>query len=148
MLYLGFVGLTALGFKVVPNGFVPAQDKYYLIGVAQLPSGSSLDRTEAVVKEMSRLALMEPGVENVVAFPGTLSEWKYVNLPNSALMFAMLKPFDERTDPSLSANAIAERLMGKFSQIPDGFVGIFPPPPVPGLGSMGVLKYKSKIGLT
>ncbi|MDO1698234.1 efflux RND transporter permease subunit, partial [Escherichia coli] len=82
--------------------------------------------TEAVVKEMSRLALMEPGVENVVAFPG-LSVNGPVNLPNSALMFAMLKPFDERTDPSLSANAIAERLMGKFSQIPDGFVGIFPP---------------------
>lgn len=139
VLYLGFVGLTALGFKVVPNGFVPAQDKYYLIGVAQLPSGSSLDRTEAVVKEMSRLALMEPGVENVVAFPG-LSVNGPVNLPNSALMFAMLKPFDERTDPSLSANAIAERLMGKFSQIPDGFVGIFPPPPVPGLGSMGGFK--------
>lgn len=57
-------------------------------------------------------------------------------------MFAMLKPLDERTDPSLSANAIAERLMGKFSQIPDGFVGIFPPPPVPGLGSMGALRYK------
>lgn len=141
VLYLGFVGLTALGFKVVPNGFVPAQDKYYLIGVAQLPSGASLDRTEAVVKEMSRLALMEPGVENVVAFPG-LSVNGPVNLPNSALMFAMLKPFDERTDPSLSANAIAERLMGKFSQIPDGFVGIFPPPPVPGLGSMGALRYK------
>lgn len=138
-LYLGFVGLTALGFKVVPNGFVPAQDKYYLIGVAQLPSGASLDRTEAVVKEMSRLALLEPGVENVVAFPG-LSVNGPVNLPNSALMFAMLKPFNERTDPSLSATAIAERLMGKFSQIPDGFVGIFPPPPVPGLGSMGGFK--------
>ncbi|MTB40118.1 MULTISPECIES: efflux RND transporter permease subunit [unclassified Providencia] len=139
VLYLGFVGLTALGFKVVPNGFVPAQDKYYLIGVAQLPPGSSLDRTEEVVKEMSRLALMEPGVENVVAFPG-LSVNGPVNLPNSALMFAMLKPFDERTDPSLSANAIADRLMKKFSQIPDGFVGIFPPPPVPGLGSMGGFK--------
>ena len=138
-LYLGFIGLTALGFNVVPNGFVPAQDKYYLIGVAQLPPGSSLDRTEAVVKEMSRIALAEPGVEHVVAFPG-LSVNGPVNIPNSALMFAMLKPFDERTDPSLSANAIAGKLMGKFSQIPDGFVGIFPPPPVPGLGAMGGFK--------
>ncbi|WP_265694246.1 efflux RND transporter permease subunit [Providencia rustigianii] len=139
VLYVGFVGLTALGFKTVPNGFVPAQDKYYLIGVAQLPSGMSLDKTEAVVKEMSRLALMEEGVEHVVAFPG-LSVNGPVNLPNSALMFAMLKPFDERTDPELSADAIAGRLMEKFSQIPDGFVGIFPPPPVPGLGSMGGFK--------
>ena len=63
-----------------------------------------------------------------------------MNQPNTALMFAMLKPFDERKDPSLSAFAIQGKLMGKFSQIPDGFVGIFPPPPVPGLGSMGGFK--------
>ncbi|EKU28252.1 transporter [Alcaligenes sp. EGD-AK7] len=139
MLYAGFVGLTWLGFHQVPNGFVPAQDKYFLVGIAQLPSGASLDRTEAVVKQMSNIALAEPGVESVVAFPG-LSVNGPVNVPNSALMFAMLKPFDERQDPSLSANAIAGKLMGKFSQIPDGFLGIFPPPPVPGLGAMGGFK--------
>ncbi|UPL20994.1 efflux RND transporter permease subunit [Alcaligenes faecalis] len=139
MLYAGFVGLTWLGFHQVPNGFVPAQDKYFLVGIAQLPSGASLDRTETVVKQMSNIALAEPGVESVVAFPG-LSVNGPVNVPNSALMFAMLKPFDERQDPSLSANAIAGKLMGKFSQIPDGFLGIFPPPPVPGLGAMGGFK--------
>ncbi|WP_338615379.1 efflux RND transporter permease subunit [Pigmentiphaga sp. CHJ604] len=139
LLYAGFVGLTWLGFHQVPNGFVPAQDKYFLVGIAQLPSGASLDRTEAVVKQMSEIALAEPGVESVVAFPG-LSVNGPVNVPNSALMFAMLNPFDERKDPSLSANAIAGKLMGKFSQIPDGFVGIFPPPPVPGLGAMGGFK--------
>ncbi|AZW42826.1 efflux RND transporter permease subunit [Bordetella bronchiseptica] len=139
LLYAGFVGLTWLGFHQVPNGFVPAQDKYFLVGIAQLPSGASLDRTEAVVKQMSEIALAEPGVESVVAFPG-LSVNGPVNVPNSALMFAMLKPFDERQDPSLSANAIATRLMGKFGRIPDGFVGIFPPPPVPGLGAMGGFK--------
>lgn len=139
VLYAGFVGLTWLGFHQVPNGFVPAQDKYFLVGIAQLPSGASLDRTETVVKQMSNIALAEPGVESVVAFPG-LSVNGPVNVPNSALMFAMLKPFDERQDPSLSANAIAGKLMGKFSQIPDGFLGIFPPPPVPGLGAMGGFK--------
>jgi len=139
LLYAGFLALTWLGFHKTPAGFVPAQDKYYLVGIAQLPSGASLDRTEAVVKEMSRIALAEPGIESVVAFPG-LSVNGPVNVPNSALMFAMLKPFGERKDPSLSANAIAGRLMGKFSQIPDGFVGIFPPPPVPGLGAMGGFK--------
>lgn len=139
VLYAGFVGLTWLGFHQVPNGFVPAQDKYFLVGIAQLPSGASLDRTEAVVKQMSNIALAEPGVESAVAFPG-LSVNGPVNVPNSALMFAMLKPFDERQDPSLSANAIAGKLMGKFSQIPDGFLGIFPPPPVPGLGAMGGFK--------
>ena len=133
LLYVGFLGLTWLGFHKVPAGFVPAQDKY-LVGIAQLPTGASLDRTEAVVKEMTKIALAEPGVESVVAFPG-LSVNGPVNQPNTALMFAMLKP-------SMSAGPVAVglrhqgKLMGKFSQIPDGFVGIFPPP-VPGLGSMG-----------
>lgn len=139
LLYVGFVGLTWLGFQQVPNGFVPAQDKYFLVGIAQLPTGASLDRTETVVKQMSEIALAEPGVESVVAFPG-LSINGFVNAPNSAVLFAMLKPFAERKDPSLSANAIAGKLMGKFSQIPDGFLGMFPPPPVPGLGSMGGFK--------
>ncbi len=139
LLYVGFLGLTWLGFHKVPAGFVPAQDKYYLVGIAQLPTGASLDRTDAVVKEMSKIALAEPGVESVMAFPG-FSFNGPVNQPNTALVFAMLKPFNERKDPSLSAFAIQGRLMGKFSQIPDGFVGIFPPPPVPGLGSMGGFK--------
>jgi gold/copper resistance efflux pump len=139
LVYAGLLGMTWMGFQAVPSGFVPAQDKYYLVGIAQLPTGASLDRTEAVVKEMSEIALAEPGVESVVAFPG-LSVNGMVNIPNAAVMFTMLKPFDERKDPSLSAFAIAGRLMGKFSQIPDGFAGIFPPPPVPGLGSTGGFK--------
>ena len=139
LVYAGLVGMTWVGFQTVPNGFVPAQDKYYLVGIAQLPTGASLDRTEAVVKKMSEIALAEPGVESVVAFPG-LSVNGMVNIPNAAVMFTMLKPFDERKDPSLSAFAIAGKLMGKFSQIPDGFAGMFPPPPVPGLGSTGGFK--------
>lgn len=139
LLYGGFLGLTWLGFNTVPNGFVPMQDKYYLVGIAQLPTGASLERTEAVVKEMSKLALAEPGVESVVAFPG-MSVNGGANLPNAALMFVMLDSFEARKDPSLSAHAIAGKLMSKYSQIPDGFIGVFPPPPVPGLGSMGGFK--------
>ncbi|MBC2887467.1 efflux RND transporter permease subunit [Ochrobactrum sp. CM-21-5] len=139
LVYAGLLGMTWMGFQTVPSGFVPAQDKYYLVGIAQLPTGASLDRTEAVVKKMSEIALAEPGVESVVAFPG-LSVNGMVNIPNAAVMFTMLKPFDERKDPTMSAFAIAGRLMGKFSQIPDGFAGIFPPPPVPGLGTTGGFK--------
>ncbi|AYG95772.1 efflux RND transporter permease subunit [Brevundimonas naejangsanensis] len=139
ILYLGFLGLTWLGFHQVPAGFLPMQDKYFLVGVAQLPTGASLDRTEAVVQRMSDTAMAEPGVQSVVAFPG-LSSNGGANLPNSALMFIMLDDFDERTTPELTANAIAGKLMGKFSQIPDGFVGVFPPPPVPGLGALGGFK--------
>ncbi|MEK1868771.1 MAG: efflux RND transporter permease subunit, partial [Ensifer adhaerens] len=104
LVYAGLVATTWLGFHTVPNGFVPAQDKYYLVGIAQLPTGASLDRTEAVVKKMSEIALAEPGVESVVAFPG-LSVNGMVNIPNAAVIFTMLKPFDERKDPSLSAFA-------------------------------------------
>ncbi|MBA1158774.1 efflux RND transporter permease subunit [Microvirga mediterraneensis] len=139
VVYVGLLGLIYMGFNKIPGGFVPAQDKYYLVGIAQLPSGASLDRTELVVKEMSRVALAEPGVESTVAFPG-LSVNGFVNIPNAAVMFAILKPFEERKDPSLSAHAIAGRLMEKFSQIPDGFVGMFPPPPVSGLGAIGGFK--------
>lgn len=138
-LYAGFIGLTFAGFHQVPGGFVPMQDKYYLVAIAQLPSGASLERTESVVSQMADTALAEPGVKDVVAFPG-LDVNGSANLPNSAVMFIMLDDFDKRASPELAAGAIAGKLMGKFSQIPDGFVGVFPPPPVPGLGAMGGFK--------
>ncbi|MFC6301871.1 multidrug efflux RND transporter permease subunit [Pseudomonas sp. CCM 7893] len=139
LVYGGLLVLTYFGFQAVPPGFVPMQDKYYLVGIAQLPNGASLDRTDEVVKQMSKIALAEPGVESVVAFPG-LSINGFVNVPNAAVMFVMLDPFKDRTTPDLAANAIAVRLQGKFSGIQDGFLGVFPPPPVPGLGATGGFK--------
>ena len=139
LVYVGLLTLTFFGFKAVPPGFVPMQDKYFLVGIAQLPNSASLDRTEAVVKQMSKIALAEPGVESVVAFPG-LSINGMVNVPNAAVVFVMLDPFKDRTTPDLSANAITGRLQAKFSSIPDGFLGVFPPPPVPGLGATGGFK--------
>jgi len=139
VVYVGLLGLTAFGFNAVPPGFVPMQDKYYLVAIAQLPNASSLDRTEAVARQMSQLALAEPGVESVVAFPG-LSINGFVNVPNAAVMFIMLDPFKERASPDLAATAIAGRLQARFAGIPDGFLGVFPPPPVPGLGATGGFK--------
>ncbi|AKA23978.1 efflux RND transporter permease subunit [Pseudomonas chlororaphis] len=139
LVYAGLLGLTFLGFKAVPPGFVPMQDKYYLVAIAQLPNAASLDRTEAVVKQMSSIALAEPGVESVVAFPG-LSVNGFVNVPNAAVIFIMLDPFEARTSADLGAVAIAGRLQARFAGIPDGFLGVFPPPPVPGLGATGGFK--------
>lgn len=139
LLYGGLLALTYFGFKVVPPGFVPMQDKYYLVAIAQLPNSASLDRTDAVAKQMSKIALAEPGVESVVAFPG-LSINGFVNVPNAAVMFVMLDPFKDRTTPDLTATAIAGRLQAKFASIPDGYLGVFPPPPVPGLGATGGFK--------
>ncbi|EOY5051860.1 efflux RND transporter permease subunit [Serratia marcescens] len=138
-IYGGLLVLTFFSFQAVPPGFVPMQDKYYLVGIAQLPNSASLDRTDAVVKQMSKIALAEPGVESVVAFPG-LSINGFVNVPNAAVMFVMLDPFKARATPDLAASAIAGRLQAKFADIPDGFLGVFPPPPVPGLGATGGFK--------
>ena len=139
VLFLGLLGLTALGFRQVPAGFVPAQDKYYLVGIAQLPSGASLDRTEAVVRRMSQAALDQPGVESVVAFAG-LSINGFASVPNAAVMFVMLDPFEARKTEDLSAGAIAAGLNAKLAGIDEGFAMMFPPPPVPGLGTVGGFK--------
>ncbi len=138
-LYLGLGALTHLGFNRTPVGFVPAQDKYYLVGIAQLPDAASLDRTEAVARQMTEILLAEPGVENVVAFPG-LSINGFASLPNAAVVFAMLDPFERRTAPELRAEAIAGRLNQKLSAVGEGFAAVFPPPPVPGLGAIGGFK--------
>jgi len=126
-------------FKAVPSGFVPGQDKQYLIGFAQLPDGATLDRTEAVIRRMGEIALKHPGVENAVAFPG-LSINGFTNSSNSGIVFTPLKPFDQRRDPSLSGPAIAAQLNKEFAAIPEAFIAIFPPPPVQGLGTTGGFK--------
>jgi multidrug efflux pump len=136
LVYGGLMGLTYLGFANTPTGFVPPQDKQYLVAFAQLPDAATLDRTEAVIKRMSEIAGEHPGVENTVAFPG-LSINGFTNSPNSGIVFTPLKPFDQRTDPSMSAGAIAGQLNGQFAEIQDAFIAIFPPPPVQGLGTIG-----------
>ncbi|MHC8381466.1 efflux RND transporter permease subunit [Pseudomonas sp. LB3P14] len=136
LLYAGLMVLTFFGFANTPTGFVPGQDKQYLVAFAQLPDASSLDRTEDVIKRMSDLALKQPGVESAVAFPG-LSINGFTNSPNAGIVFVTLKPFDERKDPSMSAGAIAGALNGKFAGIQEAYMAIFPPPPVQGLGTIG-----------
>ncbi|HEX6853093.1 MAG TPA: multidrug efflux RND transporter permease subunit [Candidatus Polarisedimenticolaceae bacterium] len=138
-LYAGLLGLTAVGFREVPTGFVPAQDKYYLVGIVQLPAGASLDRTESIVRRATEVALAQPGIESVVAFPG-LSINGFTASPSAAVFFAMLDPFESRRDEALSSGAIAGALNAKFSSIGDAFVAAFPPPPVHGLGNLGGFK--------
>ncbi len=136
LVYAGLMVMTWMGFSSTPTGFVPSQDKQYLVAFAQLPDAASLDRTEDVIKRMSDLALQQPGVENAIAFPG-LSINGFTNSPNNGVVFVALKDFDQRKDPSQSANAIAGALNGKFASIQDAYMAIFPPPPVQGLGTIG-----------
>ncbi|MGF0539908.1 efflux RND transporter permease subunit [Agrobacterium sp. ES01] len=137
--YLALIGATYTVFSAVPGGFVPAQDKQYLIGFAQLPDGASLDRTEDVIKRMSEIALEQPGVAHAIAFPG-LSINGFTIGSNSGIVFAVLDDFSKRTTPELSGGAIAMQLNQKFAGIQDAFIAMFPPPPVNGLGSTGGFK--------
>ena len=139
IVYLGLVGLAALGLAKVPRGFVPAQDKSYLVAFAQLPDAATLDRTESVIRKMSEIALKEPGVANAVAFPG-LSINGFVNASNAGIVFVTLKPEEERKGKNLSAGAIVQSLNMKYAGIQEAFVAIFPPPPVQGLGTVGGFK--------
>lgn len=139
ILFALLVGATYYSFTIVPKGFVPAQDKQYLIGFAQLPAGATLDRTEKVLREMGKIAMADEGVANAVQFPG-LSISGFVNSTSAGIVFVPLKDFDERKSEDLSAGAIAMRLQQKFAAIDQAFIAIFPPPPVRGLGTMGGFK--------
>jgi multidrug efflux pump len=137
--YLALVGATWGLFKAVPGGFVPAQDKQYLIGFAQLPDGATLDRTDDVIRRMGEIMKKNPNVEDAIAFPG-LSINGFTNSSNAGIVFATLKPFAERTRADQSGGAVAGQLNQAFGSIQDAFIAMFPPPPVAGLGTTGGFK--------
>ncbi|TDR47706.1 multidrug efflux pump [Tahibacter aquaticus] len=133
IVYALLIGLTVVGFRAVPGGFIPTQDKLYLFAGVKLPEGASLDRTEAVIRRMSAIALENPGVANAVAFPG-LNGLQFTNTPNMGTVFLPLKPFHERD--GLSAEQIVQQLNGRFfGEIKEGLVFALMPPPVLGLGN-------------
>ena len=125
------IGLAVLAFRAVPGGFVPTQDKMYLIGLARLPEGASLDRTEAVAREISKRALSTRGVAHAIAFPG-LNAVHFTNTPNTATVFLALTSAEHR---DRSAAQIAGELNGKLAGIQDGFAFAIMPPPILGLGT-------------
>lgn len=139
MLYVALLGATYYAFTIVPNGFVPAQDKQYLISFAQLPAGATLERTEEVIRKMSDIALEQEGVASAVAFPG-LSINGFAASSSAGIVFVTLDDFEKRSSHELSGFAIAGQLQQKFMGISDAFIAIFPPPPVSGMGNTGGFK--------
>ncbi|MGH8308656.1 MAG: efflux RND transporter permease subunit [Steroidobacteraceae bacterium] len=137
--YGGLVLLTWLGFSSMPSGFIPQQDKGYLVGIVQLPPAASVDRTEEVVRRVGEIARAEPGVANAVQFAG-VSANGFAASSSAAIVFFPLKAFAERATPELSAGAIAGSLNAKLGAIQDGYIAVFPAPPVIGLGMLGGFK--------
>ncbi|MYN04067.1 multidrug efflux RND transporter permease subunit [Pseudoduganella sp. DS3] len=133
------LALTAVMFGAIPSGFVPAPDKQYLIGVAQLPAGATLDRTEKVIRDMSDIALKVPGIQDSIGFPG-LSIAGFSAAPNEGIVFFGLKPFEDRTSAELSKDAILGKVNGAMQQLQGARIFVVPPPAVDGLGAAGGFK--------
>ena len=129
--YLVLLVGAGLMFRTVPAGFIPVQDKLYLIAGVKMPEGASIERTDAVLKKMAAIAKEVDGVANEVAFPG-LNPLQFTNTPNNGVVFFTLKPFSER---SRSAEEITAELNQKFAGIQEGFTFAFMPPPIQGLGN-------------
>jgi multidrug efflux pump len=140
LVYAGLIGLTVLGFRTVPVGFIPEQDKGYLVVNAQLPDGSSLERSDSVISKMTAIALKTEGVGHTISVPG-YSILTSTNISNVGGMFVILAPFEERAGhPELSANQVAARLRKQYRDIEEAQVVLFGAPPIDGLGSTGGYK--------
>ncbi len=140
LVYVGLIGLTGFGFARVPSGFVPIQDKGYLVVNIQLPDSASLERTVEVTEAVEKIALDTPGVAHTVAVPG-LSFVLNANSSNYGNMFVILKPFHERRDSSLRGEAIVAHLRARLQRdVPEARVLAFGAPAVRGLGNAGGFK--------
>ncbi|MBX7104234.1 MAG: efflux RND transporter permease subunit [Gemmataceae bacterium] len=138
--YAGLLGLTWLGFSAAPAGFIPEQDKGYLLVNVQLPDSASLERTQSVMKQLEALARQDPATRHTVAIAGQ-SLLLNANAPNFGSMYVMLKDFHERTGHELTGRATADRLLHNLQEeVGEGLVGVFGAPPVEGMGTAGGFK--------
>ena len=128
--YVLLLAGAAFMFHAVPGGFIPTQDKLYLIGGVKMPEGSSLERTDEMIRKMSEIGMNTEGVAYSVAFPG-LNALQFTNTPNTGTVFFGLKPFNERKHSAAEINA---EINAKISQLQQGFGFSIMPPPILGLG--------------
>ncbi|MCY2963669.1 MAG: efflux RND transporter permease subunit, partial [Planctomycetota bacterium] len=140
LVYGGLLGLTYVGFTRIPTGFIPTQDKGYLVVDLQLPDSASLERSMAAVKRVEQIALETEGVAHTIGIPGQSFVLNAVG-SNLGSMFIILKDFEHRQDASLSSDQIARRLQRRFfEEILEARVAVFGAPAVDGLGNAGGFK--------
>ncbi|ABE61597.1 Hydrophobe/amphiphile efflux-1 HAE1 [Nitrobacter hamburgensis X14] len=137
--YAGLIGLTYFQFARTPSGFIPPLDRGYFITAITLPPGSSLERTDAVIRKASDLLLSRPGVAHTVTFAG-FDGATFTNAPNSGVLFVTLKPFEERVKEKLKTETILNDLRAQVRALREAFVLVIPPPSVPGIGTGGGFK--------
>jgi multidrug efflux pump subunit AcrB len=140
VIYGGLLALTWLGFMTTPTGFIPQQDKGYLLVNVQMPDAASVARTNEVVQRIEELALQTRGVKHTVAISGQ-SILLGANASNFGALYLMLDDFEHRREASLSSDRIADALQERFQrEVPKALVNIFGAPPVEGLGTAGGIK--------
>ncbi|TXI74993.1 MAG: efflux RND transporter permease subunit [Limnohabitans sp.] len=132
LVYGAIVAVAAFMYQRLPNSFLPSEDQGYLIVNVQLPPGASRDRTEAAMQKVEEFFLAQPEVDKVV---GVLGFSFSGSGQNAALAFVPLKPWDERTGPGQSAQALAGRAFGALMGVRDAFIFPLSPPPIPELGT-------------
>jgi hydrophobic/amphiphilic exporter-1 (mainly G- bacteria), HAE1 family len=134
------VAASALIFSVTPQSFLPDEDQGAIFAALRLPEGASINRTEAVVKQVEDIVRPIPGVEGILSVVG-LNFIDYVASSNQAFFVIRLKPYEVRTDPAQSAAAIIARLRPQLAAIPGAVAFPFNLPPILGLGSTGGFQY-------
>lgn len=139
VVYGGLLVLTYWTIQRVPTGFIPQQDQGYLIVSIQLPDGASLNRTDEVVRKVSKLARETQGITGVVSFAG-FSGATRTNNSNVGAVFTRLDDPFVRAETGLSMPVVLADLRRKLSEIQDAFIVVIPPPPVRGIGTGGGIK--------
>jgi hydrophobe/amphiphile efflux-1 (HAE1) family protein len=136
VIYVALIGSAGYLLVTTPQGFIPAQDRGYVIISAQLPGAASLDRTTKVVREIERIALDTPGIVRVAAFAG-FSGATRTQAGNAAALFPVFDEPEARLKKGLTANSITAELRKRMAAIQGAFIIVIPPPAVPGIGTGG-----------
>lgn len=150
VIYAVLMGLTGLGFSKVPGGFIPAQDQGYFIVAIQLPPGASLERTDAVIQEVSKRLLKIEGIWSTVGFAG-FNAATFTNASNGGAIFPRFIGFEEREEKGITRDKLLAQVRGALADIDQAMIVVIPPPPVRGIGNGGgfkmMLEDKGNVGI-